>query len=101
MAKDDGKNCPRIKLGHFATMLLLAWPYPSKQPKNQSVCYADFSVEYMAQEMAEAADVLKNEVKLLKSQLSTIFQYRESFVTLDVMSNEAKSCCEGTGCSRE
>ena len=100
LAKDDDKTYPRIKLEHFVTTLLLAWPYPSKQPKDHSMSHADFSVEYVAQEMAGAADVLENEVNILKSQLSTIFLYHESYDTLEVTSNKAKGCCESSGCKK-
>ena len=85
------QNTPQIKFSHFATMILLAWPYPSKQPKNSNVSHADFCVEYITQEMKGVTDVLEHEVKLLKGQLSTVFTYYESVNNAQVLSNQTKS----------
>jgi hypothetical protein len=91
----------QIKFSHFVTMILLAWPYPSKQPKNSNVSHADFCVEYITQEMKGVTDVLEHEVKLLKGQLSTVFTYYESVNDAQVLPNQTKSCCKTTGCKKQ
>ncbi len=95
----DADSVPKIKLDHFATMILLAWPYPSKQLKNDNVSHADFSAKYIDEEMKESPQVLQHEVKLLRAQLSTIFSYYESFNSPEVLSNKTNSC-EATGCKK-
>jgi hypothetical protein len=88
-----------VKLEHFATMMLLAWPYPSKLSNNQK-SHADFCVEYISQEMSGTSEVLGHEVKLLKAQLLTVFLYYESFNSPEVLSNKT-GACKSTECKKQ
>lgn len=88
-----------IQFVHLTTMMLLAWPYPSKQPM-KSVSHADFCVEYINQEMKSAPKVLEHEVKLLNDQLSTIFTYYKSVTQSQAMLDAKTRCCDISGCKK-
>lgn len=67
---------PSLKLAHFATMILMSWPYEnSSSSDNDQMTNAALSSRYIAQEMSRTTKILKSEVEVLKTQLSTIFSY--------------------------
>ena len=100
---DPTQGFPKIKLDHFVSIMLLSWPYPSKQPNHINVSRADYSAEYISQDMTSVEKVLENEVSLLKSQFSAVFSYYKSFKSAQFDLNETK-CCQashGSGCKKQ